>query len=56
LALNRAINGPQKVLAGAYLMGYANPTSLSAAVFGESSENNILSDIKKQYEDILAEE
>ena len=56
LALNRAINGPQKVLAAAYLMGRANPTYLSAAIFGEQSENTELSDIKSQYDDILAEE
>lgn len=56
LALNRAINGPQRVLAAAYLVGYSNPISLHDAVFGEQSTSDALADIKKQYEELSAKE
>ena len=56
LALNKAINGPQRILAAAYLMGYSNPISLHDAIFGEESTSDELNDIKDQYSQILAEE
>lgn len=56
LMLNRAINGPQKILAAAYMRGYANPISLKNALFGFDDESNDLTDIVAQYNSILAEE
>lgn len=56
LMLNRAINGPQHVLAAAYLMGYANPNSLHDAVFGENASENELTSIRDQYNQLVAEE
>lgn len=56
LALNRAIHGPQKILASAYMMGYSNPVSLYNAVYGDATEENDLSNIRDQYNQILAEE
>ena len=55
MALNKAILGPQRVLAGAYLMGYSNPNSLRSAIFGESSNSDILDDVIDEYNKILAE-
>lgn len=56
LMLNKAIYGPQRILAAAYLMGYSNPISLRNAIFGEDSSENELSDIINQYNQITAEE
>ena len=56
LQLNRAILGPQNILASAYLMGYTKPQSLRDAIFGNKGENEELDDIVTQYEDILAVE
>ena len=56
LALNRAINGPQRVLAAAYLMGYSNPQQLSDAIFGEDTESNVLNDIVEEYNKLVAED
>lgn len=56
LALNRAINGPQRILAAAYLIGRGNPVSLHDAIFGEQSNQDVLAGIKSQYTQILSEE
>lgn len=54
LQLNQAILQPQRILAQAYLQGKYNPIELSEAIYGETTDSNILSDIVRQYRDITA--
>lgn len=56
LMLNKAILGPQRVLAAAYLLGYANPISLSNAFFGDQEIPDSYKSIIDQYNQLVAEE